>query len=71
MKVDKIRDLEKLGKGDNDLMEAVGRIKEASLDINTIGLYDADLGEKELKMVLEVYHLKLELSKEMSKNRLL
>ena len=24
-------------------MEAVGRIEEASLDINTIGLYDADM----------------------------
>ena len=36
LKVDKISDLEKLGKGDNDLMEAVGRIKEASLDINTL-----------------------------------
>ena len=49
LKVDKISDLEKLGKGDNDLMEAVGRIKEASLDINTIGLYDADLERERIE----------------------
>ena len=49
LKVDKISDLEKLGKGDNDLMEAVGRIKEASLDINTIGLYDADLEREKIE----------------------
>ena len=49
LKVDKINDLEKLGKGDNDLKEAVERIKEASLDINTIGLYDADLERKRIE----------------------
>ena len=49
LKIDKISDLEKLGKGDNDLMEAVGRIKEASLDINTIGLYDADLERERIE----------------------
>ena len=49
LKVDKISDLKKLGKGDNDLMEAVGRIKEASLDINTIGLYDADLERERIE----------------------
>ena len=30
-------------------MEAVGRIKEASLDINTIGLYDADLEREKIE----------------------
>ena len=30
-------------------MEAVGRIKEASLDINTIGLYDADMERERIK----------------------
>ena len=30
-------------------MEAVGRIKEASLDINTIGLYDADLERERIE----------------------
>ena len=48
-------------------MEVVGRIKEASLDINTIGLYDADLERERIEMVLEVYHLKLELSVDLSK----
>ena len=30
-------------------METVGRIKEASLDINTIGLYDADLEREKIE----------------------
>ncbi len=30
-------------------MEAVGRIEEASLDINTIGLYDADLERERIE----------------------
>ena len=30
-------------------MEAVGRIREASLDINTIGLYDADLEREKIE----------------------
>ena len=30
-------------------MKAVGRIKEASLDINTIGLYDADLERERIE----------------------
>ena len=30
-------------------MEAVGRIKEASLDINTIGLYDADMERERIE----------------------
>ena len=30
-------------------METVGRIKEASLDINTIGLYDADLERERIE----------------------
>ena len=30
-------------------MEAFGRIKEASLDINTIGLYDADLEREKIE----------------------
>ena len=71
LKVDKIRDLEKLGEGDNDLMEAVGRIKKLLLILILLDFTMPIWSEKELKMVLEVYHLKLELSKEMSKNRLL
>ena len=49
LRVDKVSDLEKLGEGDEDLMEAVGRIREASLDINTIGLYDADLEREKIE----------------------
>ncbi len=30
-------------------METVGRIKESSLDINTIGLYDADLERERIE----------------------
>ena len=30
-------------------METVGRIKEASIDINTIGLYDADLERERIE----------------------
>ena len=30
-------------------MKTVGRIKEASLDINTIGLYDADLERERIE----------------------
>ena len=30
-------------------METVGRVKEASLDINTIGLYDADLERERIE----------------------
>ena len=30
-------------------MKTVGRIKEASLDINTIGLYDADLEREKIE----------------------
>ena len=40
--IDKIEDLDKISKGDDDLMEAAKRIKEATFDINTIGLYDAE-----------------------------
>ena len=38
----KIEDLDEISKGDDDLMEAAKRIKEATFDINTIGLYDAE-----------------------------
>ncbi len=31
------------------MKEAVGRMEEASLDINTIGLYDADLGRERIE----------------------
>ena len=46
LKLDKIKDLEEISKGDDDLMEAVERIKDATFDINTIGLYDAELDRK-------------------------
>ena len=46
LKLDKIKDLEEISKGDEDLMEAVERIKDATFDINTIGLYDAELDRK-------------------------
>ena len=42
LSIDKIEDLDKISKGDDDLMEAAKRIKEATFDINTIGLYDAE-----------------------------
>ena len=45
-KLDKISDLEEISKGDEDLMEAVEKIKEATFDINTIGLYDAEKDRK-------------------------
>ena len=45
LKLDKIKDLEEISK-DDDLMEAVERIKDATFDINTIGLYDAELDRK-------------------------
>ena len=46
LKLDKISDLEEISKGDEDLMEAVEKIKEATFDINTIGLYDAEKDRK-------------------------
>ena len=46
LKLDKVKDLEEISKGDKDLMEAVERIKDATFDINTIGLYDAELDRK-------------------------
>ena len=46
IKLDKISDLEEISKGDEDLMEAVEKIKEATFDINTIGLYDAEKDRK-------------------------
>ena len=46
LKLDKIKDLEEISKGEDDLMEAVERIKDATFDINTIGLYDAELDRK-------------------------
>ena len=33
-------------RGDEDLMEAVEKIKEATFDINTIGLYDVEKDRK-------------------------
>lgn len=42
LSIDKIKDLDEISKGDDDLMEAAKRIKEATFDINTIGLYDAE-----------------------------
>ena len=42
LSIDKIEYLDKISKGDDDLMEAAKRIKEATFDINTIGLYDAE-----------------------------
>ena len=42
LSIDKIEDLDEISKGDDDLMEAAKRIKEATFDINTIGLYDAE-----------------------------
>ena len=46
LKLDKISDLEEISKGDEDLMEAVEKIKEATFDINTIGFYDAEKDRK-------------------------
>ena len=46
LKLDKISDLEEISKGDENLMEAVEKIKEATFDINTIGLYDAEKDRK-------------------------
>ena len=42
LSIDKIKDLDEISRGDDDLMEAAKRIKEATFDINTIGLYDAE-----------------------------
>mgnify|MGYP004527610215 CR=1 FL=1 len=42
LSIDKIKDLDEISRGDDDLMEAAKRIKEATFDINTIGLYDVE-----------------------------
>ena len=42
LSIDKIKDLDEISKGDDDLMEAAKRIKEATFYINTIGLYYAE-----------------------------
>ena len=51
LKLDKIKDLEEISKGDDDLMEAVERIKDATFDINTIYmmLNLIESGKKKLK----------------------
>ena len=59
LKLDKIKDLEEISKGDNDLMEAVERIKDATFDINTIGLYDAELDRKWKEEAKIAYYNKL------------
>ena len=40
LRLRKIEELEKIAEGDEDLMEAVNKLKELSLNIDTIGLYD-------------------------------
>ena len=40
LRLRKIEELERLAEGDEDLMEAVNKLKELSLNIDTIGLYD-------------------------------
>ena len=59
LKLDKIKDLEEISKGDEDLMEAVERIKDATFDINTIGLYDAELDRKWKEEAKIAYYNKL------------
>ena len=59
LKLDKIKDLEEISKGDDDLMEAVERIKDATFDINTIGLYDAELDRKWKEEAKIAYYNKL------------
>ena len=44
-------------------METVGRIKEASLDINTIGLYDADLERKRIENGIRSISFKAEIER--------
>ena len=59
LKLDKVKDLEEISKGDKDLMEAVERIKDATFDINTIGLYDAELDRKWREEAKIAYYNKL------------
>ena len=40
LRLRKIEELERLAEGDEDLMEVVNKLKELSLNIDTIGLYD-------------------------------
>lgn len=69
LKLDKIKDLEEISKGDNDLMEAVERIKDATFDINTIGLYDAELDRKWKEEAKMAYAKKLGIEEGQEKGR--
>lgn len=69
LKLDKIKDLEEISKGDDDLMEAVERIKDATFDINTIGLYDAELDRKWKEEARIAYAKKLGIEEGQEKGR--
>ena len=50
LRLRKIEEIDKIAKGDVELMEVANKIKDLSLDINTIGLYDeAEEREKMMK----------------------
>ena len=68
LKLDKIKDLEEISK-DDDLMEAVERIKDATFDINTIGLYDAELDRKWKEEAKMAYAKKLGIEEGQEKGR--
>ena len=59
LSIDKIKDLDEISKGDDDLMEAAKRIKEATFDINTIGLYDAEERQRQEDAMYLAYREKI------------
>ena len=48
LRLRKIEEIENIAKGDVELMEVANKLKELSLDINTIGLYDEEEDRKKM-----------------------
>ena len=48
LRLRKIEEIEKIAKGDIELMEVANKLKDLSLDINTIGLYDEEEDRKKM-----------------------
>ena len=63
-----INEAEEISK-DDDLMEAVEKIKDATFDINTIGLYDAELDRKWKEEAKMAYAKKLGIEEGQEKGR--
>ena len=52
LRLRKIEEIDKIAEGDVELMEVANKLKDLSLDINTIGLYDEKVRRMALKKVL-------------------